>query len=369
MKIDKKLITDGYVTERKHPECDYFIYNYTTKCQVEEYWTEQTVQCRGLILDGNGKIIAKPFDKFFNLGEHTVHNHLLGKIPYYNYFDVFNKMDGSLGILYQLPDGDWKISTRGSFESEQAIIGTEIWKNKYNGIKLDNYDLQSELKSMIDIFRKYTILFEIIYPDNKIVVDYGNQRDLILLGAVHKETGEEFGYEELLKLSERIGCPMTQYYGRIAYNRKAFLKVEANIPDGNEGFVLVFDNGLRVKVKSDEYVRLHRLITQCSTKSIWDLLRNGQGVKELLDRVPNDFYVWVATKEAEYLNSYNEIELECINVIRFKPEYNNRKELAEYIKKHKYPHILFAMIDEKPYDEHIWRLIRPEYSRPFKEEI
>ena len=102
IKIDKKLIDDGYITCRKHPEVDYYVYNYTPKTQFNSFWNEQTRICRGLILDGEGNIIAKPFSKFFNIGEYNQHS-FLGKIPNYSYFDIFDKLDGSLGILYQLP--------------------------------------------------------------------------------------------------------------------------------------------------------------------------------------------------------------------------------------------------------------------------
>ena len=39
--------------------------------------------------------------------------------------------------------------------------------------------------------REYTYLFEIIYPSNRIVVDYGSSRRLVLLAAVHTQTGIE----------------------------------------------------------------------------------------------------------------------------------------------------------------------------------
>jgi len=357
MKIDKKLISQGYISERKHPECDYFIYNYTSKTQYEQNWNAQTMNCRGLILDGDGNIIAKPFSKFFNIGEYSQHNNL-GKIPNWKYFDVFDKMDGSLGILYKLPNGDYKIATRGSFESEQAKVGTIIWesRNIYNNFLPDD---------------DYTYLFEIIYPENRIVIDYGDKKDLILLAVIHKETGEELGYEELLKLAEDIGCPMTQYYGRIAYNRHAFQKIGADIPEGHEGFVMRFDNGLRVKIKAEEYVRLHRLITGVSNKSIWDLLRHGENIDELLDRVPDEFYDWVEQTKRDFENNYESIEHSC-KVIIDSAVFETRKEVAEYLlqKEHKiYSGILFAMYDNKPYDQAIWRLLKPEYSKPFKKDV
>ena len=356
MNIKKELIKDGYISERKHPECEYYIYNYTQKTQYEGLWNEDTMNCRGLILDSEGNIIAKPFKKFFNIGEYSQQNDL-GKIPNYTWFDIWDKMDGSLGILYRMPDGEYRIATRGSFESDQAIKATEMFHNLCK---------EPELY----FANNWTYLFEIIYPENRIVVDYKRREELVLLAIKNNVCDEEMKYEELLQFSSRYGIPITQYYGRVAYNRHAFLKIEGDIPEGNEGFVLRFDNGLRVKVKSDEYKRLHKILTQTSNKSVWEILRSHGDIHEILDRVPDEFYQW--TKNTVYaLNmNYDSIEDNCRTIVN-KCKLKDRKEVAQYFcnKENKmYKGILFLMYDNKDYEDVIWKMLRPEYSKPFAEE-
>jgi RNA ligase len=90
-KIDQ-LIAEGYITKRPHASGELFIYNYTAKAQYDRLWTPETMQCRGLILDRDGAIAARPLAKFFNLQEHK---EALPAEP----FDVYEKLDGSLGIL------------------------------------------------------------------------------------------------------------------------------------------------------------------------------------------------------------------------------------------------------------------------------
>lgn len=140
----KQMITEKLVSVQKHPKADLFIYNYSPRVQYERLWNEITLKTRGLILDSEMNIIARPFGKFFNLEEHSESD--LPKLS----FDVFDKMDGSLGILYWLNDVPY-IATRGSFNSDQAIHGTEIlyskYKNTFNKLERDK-----------------TYLFEIIYP-------------------------------------------------------------------------------------------------------------------------------------------------------------------------------------------------------------
>ncbi len=356
MKINKQLIKDGYISERKHKECDYYIYNYTQKTQYEGLWNEDTMNCRGLILDGDGNIIAKPFKKFFNIGEYSEQNDL-GKISNYTWFDIWDKMDGSLGILYRMPDGEFRIATRGSFESEQAKKATEMFHKMFKNPELIFAD-------------NWTYLFEIIYPENRIVVDYKDKHELVLLAVKHKYSDKEKTYEELLDFTSKFNIPITQYYGRVAYNRHAFLKIEGDILEGNEGFVLKFDNGLRVKVKSEEYKRLHRILTQTSNKSVWQILRNHGDINEILDRVPDEFYQWTRNTVYNFNENYKSIEHSCQTIVN-KCKLKDRKDVAEHFcnKENKiYRGILFLMYDNKDYEDVIWKMLRPEYSKPFAEE-
>jgi len=124
-----KYVEDGLVVKQNHSEYPISIYNYSRMCQYEGKWDHITLACRGLILDNEGNVIAKPFPKFFNYEELEGLKFRESKIPN-EPFEVFEKMDGSLGIVFNY-DGKWHVATKGSFTSEQAIRGAEILK-KYN---------------------------------------------------------------------------------------------------------------------------------------------------------------------------------------------------------------------------------------------
>ena len=74
MKIDatklKELVKKRLITRRVHPKSELIIYNYTAKAQYSKFWTKEIKQCRGLICNYDGEIIARPFEKFFNLEEY-----------------------------------------------------------------------------------------------------------------------------------------------------------------------------------------------------------------------------------------------------------------------------------------------------------
>lgn len=133
-----KYYEDGLLYKQVHPYLPLTIWNYSEKCQYENLWDETLLMCRGLVTDHTGDIVAKPFDKFFNIEE--------GKFEPTEEFEVYEKMDGSLGIVFWY-EGQWVVATRGSFTSDQAIKAKELLK-KYN----------------TDImFRHLTYCFEIIY--------------------------------------------------------------------------------------------------------------------------------------------------------------------------------------------------------------
>lgn len=129
---------NGLLYKQVHPTLPLTIWNYTETVQFSGEWDEILLMCRGLVTDDKGNIIARPFKKFFNIEE--------GKYTPTENFEVWDKMDGSLGIVFWY-EGQWIVATRGSFTSDQAIKGGELLK-KYN----------------TDImFRHLTYCFEIIY--------------------------------------------------------------------------------------------------------------------------------------------------------------------------------------------------------------
>ena len=125
LNILSKYIDEGLVIKQVHSTLPLSIYNYSRECQYSGKWDDITLNCRGLVLDNDGNVIAKPFPKFFNYEELKPED-----IPNEN-FEVYEKMDGSLGSVFNY-DGEWYMATRGSFQSDQAIKAKQILDTKYN---------------------------------------------------------------------------------------------------------------------------------------------------------------------------------------------------------------------------------------------
>src|SRR5487761_1253908 len=174
------MITQGFVRERRHPTLPYRILGYTEEAQYSKTWNEVTVQCRGLVGDDEGFVVARPFRKFWNDTEHD--GERLPTLDLAAAVEVTDKLDGSLGILGPTPDGHI-ISTRGSFESDQAAWATTFYNQHYADLFPPMYG--------------WTYLMEIIYKANRIVVDY-DYEDLVLLGAVNNQSGEIMSATEVV---------------------------------------------------------------------------------------------------------------------------------------------------------------------------
>jgi len=346
MVFDINILNDyiekGLVVKNDHPTLPLSIYNYSRTTQYEGKWDNITKSCRGLILDREGNVVAKSFDKFFNLEEHNPE-----EIPNEE-FEVYEKLDGSLGILFWY-QGKWILASKGSFISDQAIKGKNILNSKYN---------------VEPIPKGYTTLVEIIYPENRIVCSYGNDEVLVVLSMVSNASGKELDYDSLLKINEETGLPVIKKYDGI----QDYKTLKTLISKDREGYVVRFRNGFRIKIKGDEYVRLHRILTGFSNVDIWEYLKDKKDLNELLDKVPDEFDAWVRNTVNELNSQFEGIEKEyqwIFKVTKRVEGIEDRKIFAEYAMRYKNPSILFSMLDNKNYDEIIWKLIRPQYSKPF----
>ena len=332
----------GLLFKQKHPTLPLSIWNYSPEVQYSQKWDDVTLMCRGLVTDDRGNVVAKPFNKFFNIEEnrHTPTED----------FEVFEKMDGSLGIVFKY-NGEVIYATRGSFTSDQAK-----WMANYG----KEYNFQDIL------VEGHTYLFEIIYPENRIVVNYGDQERLVLLGIINTETGEELSYDDIIMVPWDI---VKKYDGIRDYS-----ELKGKIDNNAEGFVVRFSNGDRMKIKGEEYLRLHKVMTNVSTTGVWELLSNGGDINEFLKDVPDEFYKKVKEYADRLKYGYYQVSEHCgksHDYFRY-GKYGDReveptkKEFAQHVLKNGHPPyraVMFAMWDGKPYDKLIWNILKPTWKK------
>lgn len=321
----------GLLYSQVHPTLPLTIYNYTDKCSWENLWDDITLSARGLVVDDLGSVVARPFKKFFNLSE--------GKTNVTSSYTIFEKLDGSLGILF-FYGGVWVFTSRGSFTSEQAIKGKELLD------KICNYDL---------LHKNNTYCFEIIYPENRIVVNYEGFEGVILTGVFDTKTGEEKSlYEWDLPTA-------LKFDSELPLNELHF-----SINDNEEGYVILFDNGERCKIKGSEYLRLHKMMSEMSTTAVWECLMKGDDISSILSDVPDEFFDLVNEYQVELLYKFKELNDDVWDkYLKINVELGSvsNKEFALHIKDHPYKALFFSLRNGKLIEEQLWKLIKPKYRR------
>ena len=344
-------LQDGYVKEQKHPFLPLTILNYTDKTTYEGYWTRVTTHCRGLIVNNvTDEIVARGPRKFFNYGEPSAPEYPLDTLV-----RVTRKEDGSLGIVWRYLSNDmsnefYGIATRGSFSSEQAVHA--------NG--LITRDDEQNIHYAHSSTEGYSRVWEIVYPENRIVLDYGETDKLIPLGTVNNRTGLiEWrpssvlvnGHPAVMTLAEAIALP---------------------IPDDEEGYVLdILDEYLNVvdhlKLKGAKYKELHSAIFGLTERKLYDLWVEGQEA-EFIEELPDELQPWalevVFRLDHEWHDLMDEVH-EAFDCVPF----GERREQAQYIlETHKeIAPALFALLDNNIEKCHAWidKQIKPGHV-PFK---
>lgn len=248
---------------------DLIVFTYTRACQYDRAWDEVTRLARGIIFNKvTGELVARPFEKFFNLSELGFDK--LPDLP----FTVTEKLDGSLAVVYPYKD-QYRAATKGSFKSDQAIWATD-W-------------LHTNVK-MSEIKKGWTPLFEVIYPKNKIVIDYGSLERLTLLAYIENDTGKEMPYEDLVQEAIKLGAPVVRQETGFS-NLDELYKYCKGLPPNKEGFVVTFSNGLKVKIKGDRYCQIHKMLCRMTPIAYWEAwdLALTDIPKEYLSQIPEEF--------------------------------------------------------------------------------
>lgn len=334
------LINNGFITVREHDEFPLRILNYAKKAAGirNDKWPDALLKSRGLIVDNDDNIVAMGMRKFWNVERTT-----WLKKP----LIVADKLDGSLGVVYV-----WKgvpyIATRGSFHSEMAD-----WANKFLD---ENLDYRQWLYNEPVVNSPLTPHVEIIFNANRIVVDY-DYEDLVLLG-----------YND-----DRSWTPAQQewtYPGRIAQSfqfdsLKEIFKSEYR-PNA-EGFVILDSAGQMKKYKYEEYLALHKAVSNMTERAIYNKMVTGD-VDEFILSLPDEFQDEAQSLATRLRSAYNEKRKEFYNarvLIQVAEKQPGRKGVALHMQETNVPGwiraCVFAYLDNnmEAIEANIWKQVKP----------
>jgi hypothetical protein len=229
--------------------------------QIDSPMGDPLVQeCRGIIFDTTDwRIVARPFDKFFNQGEGHA-----APIDWKT-ARVQEKLDGSLMILYH-HDGAWHVASSGTPDAGGEVNnapGTTFaqlfWNTWDNHMWYDPADLQPDLTYMFELQTKY----------NRVVVNHPEPK-LVLIGVRNRISGEEYPSSTFDGLFQVVREFPMHTLDQVMASMEHFSGLE------QEGYVVVDDHFRRVKIKHPAYLAAHHMVGSLSQKRLLEIVRQGE---------------------------------------------------------------------------------------------
>lgn len=327
-----KLSEDYGIKVKEYPEDNLYVFNY---CQIESPKTNDIVmECRGLILRDNFEIVCRPFDRFFNLGEAL---NITEKFSVSSSI-VYEKLDGSLCKVYHSGES-WQVATRGTAYAESENYTGEIFQDlMLNAFGFQNLEEFSNALDLLLIPRDWTLIFEYTSPKNRIVTPYTEDK-MYLLGIRDNFSGRDlFSTVEpiyhALKNSLNVSLPKT-----FEFSNPEDMKEFVNSLDGLQEGVVAFDlkNNLRVKVKADQYVAVHRLRGDSvpTPKRILGLVVTNE-TEEYLAYFPEERERFIP-----YMESFEKLQSRIQEIHNLSKAIEDQKEFALFVKDYMFSSVLF----------------------------
>lgn len=291
-------------------------------------------EARGLILeDKTWNIVCYPFKKFFNYGE-----------AYADEIDwesarIFEKVDGSLIKVYYY-NGKWRFGTNSTIDANDAELSAPPYETF-----MELFDVAADVCGL-DYDRldpHYTYIFELRSPYNKVVVPYEDIR-IVHIGTRNNITCEEVEVD--------IGIEKPKQY--MLSSLDDCIAMAATFDFTQEGFVVVDKNYHRVKVKSEDYVRVHRLANNGSItlERAIDLIRTNE-LEEFLVYCPQ--YTNFINDVRHRFNKFcSDIYFNVNMALIEKMACETRKDFAAVAKTFKYPMVWFKVYETKSFDINAW---------------
>jgi hypothetical protein len=143
----------------------------------------------------------------------------------------------------------------------------------------------------------YSLLAEWVSPQNLIVIDYGPEPDLFLVGKIYHEDYSLATQAELDKLAQEFGVKRPKYF---SFNSIPELLTAVNEMKGQEGICLYSKKGQAIhKIKAAEYLAKHRFKENANIETVvdlfceWDYPDYGQFTEKLTQQFDHECFTMV----------------------------------------------------------------------------
>lgn len=232
-------------------------------------------ECRSLVIDlRKERMVLTPFRKFRNMGEceETSEDNVARRIRDAKVIEFSEKLDGSM-------------------QSARMVDGVLVMSGSRSLDRRESYRLDGGYRYVLsheNYFRmlsdnpRLTFIFESIFDNDPHVVSYDTE-GLYLVGIRDSDDGREYDYRDVIDMADRYSVPTTSLY-TFSFD-DALEYISSASGREHEGFVLNID-GFRVKMKSDDYVRINNWVFGLKDDNI--LLRAvlAEEIDDIIPKLP-----------------------------------------------------------------------------------
>jgi T4 RnlA family RNA ligase len=281
----------------------------------------------------------KTYEKFFNLNENESTS--LESIKSNRIKSVYIKEDGSIISFIKLPNGRVLAKSKTSFESDQAKSAQLIYET--------NPSIKEKINSWLEM--GINPIFELVGPWNRIVINY-QMTELKLIG-LRKDDG----------LYESIESYPHSKSERVDLRLDEMVSLKSEIQN-LEGWVVEFVDGKRIKIKTDWYFSLHRILTDYSNREDYliDLILNEK-IDDILSQldVGSESRIFVESVVDTFMEKFDDIRKECHRIIsKFD---GDMKAFALVYRSHKYFTVISKYVRGGDLDDLLKEMVLKETYR------
>lgn len=280
-------------------------------------------ECRGSKFDSvTGEIIARPYHKFFNVGERD--ETLLPKIDLTQSHNIIEKLDGSM-IHPMMVNGVIRWCTK------MGITDTAMQAEEFVAVRPDYHSM-----AMHFLANDFTPIFEWCSNKNRIVLDYPEDQ-LVLTAIRHMGNGQYYPYVSLVAAAKVWGIPVV---GRVNKTMEEIAALE-----NTEGIVIRFENGHMLKMKSEWYVLRH--------KSKDAIIREKNVLEYILTEKVDDVLPFLTEEDAEKLVEFQrQVSVQIITLVdQLEREFNDMQAAAKGNRR------VFAEMNQGPYKQILFKAL------------
>lgn len=273
---------------------DYTLFKYN---QIESDFNEELVrEARGIIFNISARgtlypvidCVCRPFDKFGNYGE--------SYCPDIDWASasVQEKVDGSLIKVWYGSDYTWHISTNGSINAFTAPINDFM---NFGDLFVDTVLKNTGLENIDKFYRllntRFTYMFELVSPYNRVVIPYETAQ-VYFLGL--RESRDFYNHNKEFMPEDSILAdyfPIPKRYD--LHSLEDVIAAAQKLPWNEEGYVVCDKYFNRIKIKSPSYVQAHYMRNNnvITTEHIIEVILAGEEdefliyASEYTDRLQN----------------------------------------------------------------------------------